>query len=147
MGLCFHLLINKGYPSWNGLFARHWLLFECDYTTHCPDVVIPATIWSDNGTNVVGANNELKQFESLWQNDVFQEKILSKNISSGKSNPAAAPTFRRFLERMVKICKQAMYHVLNGRRLTDELLATILCLTEQLLNSRPSGLTPMILQT
>ena len=41
---------------------------------------------------------------------------------------------------MLKICKQATDHVLNGQRLTDELLATILFLTEQLLNSRP--LTP-----
>ena len=40
----------------------------------------------------------------------------------------------------MKTCKQAIYHVLNDQRLTDELLATILCLTEQLLNSRP--LTP-----
>ena len=40
----------------------------------------------------------------------------------------------------MKTCKQAIYHVLNGQRLPDELLATILCLTEQLLNARP--LTP-----
>ena len=40
----------------------------------------------------------------------------------------------------MKTCKQAIYHVLNGRRLTDELLATILCLTGQLLSARP--LTP-----
>ena len=43
---------------------------------------------------------------------------------------------------MVKTCEQATYNVLNGQRLTDELLATILCLTEQLLNAR--SLTPNV---
>ena len=75
----------------------------------------------------------------MWQNSDFQEKLQQKKIV-WKINPAAAPHFRDSRERMVKACKQAIYHVLNGQRLTDELLATILCLTEQLLNSRP--LTP-----
>ena len=99
----------------------------------------PLTIWSDNGTNFVGANNELKQFASMWQNNYFQEKLRQKKIV-WKFNPAAAPHFGGSWERMVKTCIQAIYHVLNGQRLTDELLVTILCLTEQLLNSRP--LTP-----
>ena len=99
----------------------------------------PSTIWSDNGTNFVGANNELKQFASMWQSSDFQEKLQQKKIV-WKFNPAAAPHFGGSWERMVKTCKQAIYHVLNGQRLTDEFLATILCLTEQLLNSRP--LTP-----
>ena len=99
----------------------------------------PSTIWSDNGTNSVGANNELKQFAPMWQNSDFQEKLQQKKIV-WKFNPAAASHFGGSWERMMKTCKQAIYHVLNGQRLTDELLATILCLTEQLLNSRP--LTP-----
>ena len=52
----------------------------------------PSTIWSDNGTNFVGANNELKQFVSMWQNDDFQEKLRQKKIV-WKFNPAAAPHF------------------------------------------------------
>ena len=99
----------------------------------------PSTIWSHNGTNFVVANNELKQFASMWQNDDFQEKLRQKKIV-WNFNPAAAPLFGGSWERMVKTCKKAIYHVLNGQRLTDELLATILCLTDQLLNSR--SLTP-----
>ena len=99
----------------------------------------PLTIWSDNGTNCVGANNELKQFASMWQNSDFQEKLYQRKIV-WKFNPAAAPHFGDSRERMVKTCNQAIYHVLNCQRLNDELSATFLCLTEQLLNSRP--LTP-----
>ena len=76
---------------------------------------------------------------TMWQNSDFQEKLQQKKIVC-KFNPAAAPHFGGSWERMVKTCKQANYHVLYGQRPTDELSATILCLTEQLLNSRP--LTP-----
>ena len=96
----------------------------------------PSTIWSDNGTNFVGANNELNQFTSLWQTSDFQDKLRQKKIV-WKFNPAAAPHFSGSWKRMVKTCKRAIYRVLNGQRLTDELLATILYLTEHLLNARP----------
>ena len=95
-----------------------------------------STIWSDNETNFVGANNELNQFTSMWPTSDFQGKLCQKTLV-WKFNPAAAPHFGGSWERMVKTCKQAIYHVLNGQRLTDELLATILCLTEQLVNARP----------
>ena len=63
-----------------------------------------------------------------------------------KFNLAAAPHFGGSLERMLKTCKQAaIYYVLKGQCHTDELLAIILCLTEELLNARP--LFPMIQQT
>ena len=71
----------------------------------------------------------------MWQNNDFQKKLRQKKIV-WKFNPAAVPQFAGSWERMVKTCKQAIYHVLNGQRLTDELLASILRLTEQLLNSR-----------
>ena len=96
----------------------------------------PSTISSDNGTNIVGANNKLKHFASMWQNSDFQEKLQQKKVV-WKFHPVAAPQFGGSWERMVKTCKQAIYHVLIRQRFTDELLATIFCLTEQLLNSRP----------
>ena len=75
----------------------------------------------------------------MWQTIDFQQKQRQKKIL-WKFNPAAPPHFGVSWERMLKTCKQAIYHVLKGQRLTYELLATILCLTEQLLNTRP--LTP-----
>ena len=35
----------------------------------------PSTIWSDNGTIFVGANNDLKQFASMWQTSDFQDEF------------------------------------------------------------------------
>ena len=40
----------------------------------------PSTISSDNGTNFVDANNELKQFASMSQNCDFQETLRQKKI-------------------------------------------------------------------
>ena len=74
----------------------------------------PLTISSDNGKNFVGAINELKQFASMWQNSDFQEKLQHKN-SVWIFNPAAAPYFGGSWERMVKTCKQAIYHILKLR--------------------------------
>ena len=54
------------------------------------------TIWSNNRTTFVGANNEPKQFaSSRWQNTDFQEKFRQTKIVR-KCNPAAAPHFRFF---------------------------------------------------
>ena len=52
----------------------------------------PSTIWCDNGTNFVGANNELNQFTSMWQTSDFQDKLRQKKIV-WKFNPAAPPHF------------------------------------------------------
>ena len=94
-----------------------------------------STIWSDNCTNFVGANIELKQFASMRQNSYFQENIFQMKIV-WKFNVAAAPHFGGSWQRMLKTCKQATYHVLNGQMLTDELLATVLCVTQHFLICR-----------
>ena len=54
-----------------------------------------------------------------------------------KFNPAVSPHCGDSWEWTVMTRKQAMYHVLNGQSVTDELLAIILRLAEQLLISCP----------
>ena len=134
LGLCFHLFDNKSSSSGDGSFTKQRVLPECNYQNHFPT-------WSSSGYSEwqwdkLRWNNGLKQLASLWRNEDFQEKVHQGQIVS-KLNPAAAPHFGVSWKRMVRTCKQAMYHVLNVQRLTDEILATILCLIRQLLNSRP----------
>ena len=96
----------------------------------------PQSIISDNGTNFVGCNNELKALLDLWNSECVQSALAMEQIK-WKFNPPASPHFGGVWERMVRSCKKAMYNILGARCLTDELLLTIMCLVEQLLNSRP----------
>ena len=95
----------------------------------------PAIIWSDNGTNFVGAHKELLLCVENW-NKCAPSLLAHKKIK-WKYNPAGAPHHGGAWERMVRSCKHVLYAILGSRRITDEVLHTSLCLVEQFLNARP----------
>ena len=86
----------------------------------------PAIIWSDNGTNFVGAEKELREIIEKWNTTNIAVELAHKGIK-WRFNP---PSLKRVL-----------YIILGTRRLTDEVLSTTFCLVEHALNSRP--LTPV----
>jgi hypothetical protein len=91
---------------------------------------------SDNGTNFVGAVNELK--ELVCQLDKHKIKRNATNVSvKWNFNPPAAPHFGGVFEIMVKAAKKAVYAVMGNSDVTDEELVTICTGVEGLLNSRP----------
>ena len=100
----------------------------------------PSVLWSDNGTNFIGAEKELLSCILTWNQSVISSKLAHKGIT-WKFNPAAAPHHGGLWERMVRSVKRTFYAVLGNRRLTDEVLSTTLCLVEQTLNNRP--ITPV----
>ena len=93
-------------------------------------------IWSDNGTNFVGAEKELLgRLKS-----VDQHRIKSKMNQNGqfrKFNPPATPHQGGAWERLVQSSKRLFYKILGNRRLTDEVLSTVFCLVERFFNARP----------
>ena len=96
----------------------------------------PSVIFSDNGTNFVGAEKELvAQFRQVKSN-IVADRLASKGIL-WKFNPPAAPHHGGSWERLVQSCKRLFYRILGTRRLTDEVLSTTLCLVEQFVNNRP----------
>ena len=96
----------------------------------------PNTIISDNGTNFVGAANELKAFMNEGDKAKIESDLAQKKIV-WKLNPPGAPHFGGILERLVQSCKKVMIAILDNRSLTDEVLSTTMCLVEQTLNARP----------
>ena len=90
----------------------------------------PKTIWSDNGTNFVGADHELQRLVSEWNQQKLHDDLAARGIT-WKFNPPAAPHHGGAWERLVRSCKKAMYAVLGYRNLTDEILATALCLVSK----------------
>ncbi|XP_048483902.1 uncharacterized protein LOC125490011 [Plutella xylostella] len=85
----------------------------------------PATIYSDNGTNFVGANKELQeQLKSLSQTDLVRE---TENYGiTWKFIPPGAPHMGGAWERLVRSVKTALAATLNERSPKEEVLHTLL---------------------
>ena len=93
-------------------------------------------VFSDNGTNFVGAVNELKSLVS----ELDEVKIKGKTSSQSVRwlfNPPTAPHFGGINEIMVKAVKKAIYAAVGNANVTDEELMTVFTGAESLLNSRP----------
>ena len=98
--------------------------------------VTPALICSDNGTNFIGAEKELREsFEKCNVVNIAAE-LAHKGVK-WMFNPPSAPHQGRIWERLVRSFKRVLYTILGRRRLTDESLQTTFCLVENALNSRP----------
>ena len=102
----------------------------------------PAVILSDNGTNFVGAERELKK---LLQQENLQRKIEEMAAKEGitwRFNPAGAPHMGGMWESCVKSTKYHLRRVMSEAMLSYEELSTVLCQIEACLNSRPLGPLP-----
>ena len=91
---------------------------------------------SDNGTNFVGAVNELKELVNNLDEDKVK-RVAGNGSIKWKSNPPVAPHFGGVFDVMVKAAKRAVYAVLGSCDVTDEELITACTGIEGLLNSRP----------
>ena len=104
----------------------------------------PSLIWSDHGTNFVGAARELRQFINFFQDQKTQglisEFCAMQNIT-WKFIPERTPHFGGLWEAAVKSMKTHLKRVIGETKLTFEEFATILTQVEACLNSRP--LTPL----
>ncbi len=92
--------------------------------------------WSDNGTNFVGAEKELRALHHLAREMKLPASLARMDIK-WKFNPPASPHHGGAWERLVKSVKRVFYAVLGSQKLSDELLRTIFCSVEQILNARP----------
>ncbi|GAB0086615.1 hypothetical protein DMENIID0001_007120 [Sergentomyia squamirostris] len=98
---------------------------------------IPAHMYSDNGTNFVGADAELK---TLWRQHEFQSRItefLSTLNTEWHFIPKRAPHHGGLWEAAVRSFKFHFNRVIGSRALTYEDLNTTLVQIEAILNSRP----------
>ena len=96
-------------------------------------------IWSDNGTNFIGAEKELRECMEKWNTLNIATELAHKGIKR-RFNPPSGPHQGGIWERLVRSFKRVLYTILGTRRLTDEVSNTTFCL-EHALNARP--LTPV----
>eukprot|EP00117_Sycon_ciliatum_P022619 scpid12577/ scgid5257/ len=97
---------------------------------------VPQKMVSDNGTNFVAADQELRAAVKSLDNSRLAAEMTSRGISWA-FNPPRAPHFGGVFEVMVKSMKRVLQGVLYRADLTDEELHTALVNAEDLINSRP----------
>ena len=97
---------------------------------------LPREMLSDNGTNFVAAERELRGLVEALD----QSKIAQSTVNKGVMwhfNPPLAPHFGGVHETMIKVAKRPVNAVLGNADVTDEELTTAFTGAEALLNSRP----------
>ncbi|XP_035205975.1 uncharacterized protein LOC118181006 [Stegodyphus dumicola] len=93
----------------------------------------PEEMYSDCGTNFIGANRQLKSYRS---NQKVVRYLIEEEIK-WNFNPSSAPHFGGLWEAAVKAMKYHMRRAIGSQVLTFEEFATYLAEVEACLNSRP----------
>ncbi|XP_063837168.1 uncharacterized protein LOC135086312 [Ostrinia nubilalis] len=95
----------------------------------------PEVMYSDRGTNFVGADRELKTaFKNLDRQ--LEEEATTKGIQWSFISPAS-PHMGGCWERLVRSTKAALKATLKERAPKEEVLQTVLAEIEAIINSRP----------
>ena len=98
------------------------------------------TLWSDNGTNFVGAEKELWK-ACFEQNSKVKDFLGLKGADwiVWKKNPPNASHFGGIWERQIRSARATLNGLLNnhGKSLDTESLQTLMVQCEAILNSRP----------
>ncbi|XP_043472930.1 uncharacterized protein LOC122505403 [Leptopilina heterotoma] len=96
----------------------------------------PLEIFSDNGTNFVGANTELKKAIKEIDLTKFNEMVTNMGIQ-WKFIPPLTPHMGGSWERLVRSVKKSLAVILKERAPKEEILRTVLTEAEHTVNSRP----------
>ena len=117
-----------------GLDTDSFMRAFCRMSNRCG---LPEEMISDNGTNFVGAKEELdKLAKQIIHNDKLKENLVNKGVK-WTFNPPGAPHFGGVFETMIKAAKRAILAILGNAEITDEELLTAFTEVGYLLNSRP----------
>ncbi|GBP24674.1 hypothetical protein EVAR_15880_1 [Eumeta japonica] len=94
----------------------------------------PRVMYSDNGTNFVGANKELMNIQEVHEK---MKKEADVRTITWKFIPPGAPNMGGAWERLVRSIKTALAATLRERSPREEVLHTLLLEAEHIVNSRP----------
>ncbi|XP_037631889.1 uncharacterized protein LOC119491753 [Sebastes umbrosus] len=91
---------------------------------------------SDNGTNLVGAEKEMREAIKGWNQSKISDMLIQKGIT-WIFNPPAGSHFGGVWERQIRSVRKILNQTLKQQPLDDECLQTLLCEVEAIINSRP----------
>jgi hypothetical protein len=101
----------------------------------------PEVVYSDPGSQLVGAEKELKE---AWKS-IVRQSLHKKGVENGLTwifGPADSPWYQGAVESMVKGAKRAIKFAVNNQRLSVAEFLTVCSEVSNLLNERPIGSLP-----
>ncbi|XP_055633135.1 uncharacterized protein LOC129773546 [Toxorhynchites rutilus septentrionalis] len=101
----------------------------------------PQEIFSDQGTNFIGASRELRAEVEALNNGLAS--TFTDTYTQWHFNPPASPHMGGCWERMVRAVKAAINCVPEARKLDEESFHTLLTEAESMINSRPLTYIPL----
>ena len=100
----------------------------------------PSEIWSDNGSNFIGADRELRAAVQNLQSSNIKNSLLRFNID-WHFNPPAASHQGGVWERVIRTVRKVLYAITQDRALNDETLQSFVVEVEHIVNNCP--ITPL----
>lgn len=91
---------------------------------------------SDNDTNFVGAERELRRAIEGWNLEQINDALLLKGIKWTFNRPTGSH-HGGVWERLIRSVRKVLNSTLRTQNLDEETLHTVLCEVESILNSRP----------
>ena len=96
----------------------------------------PTRVWSDNGTNFQGGVSELQKCLKELNTSKLADHAVKCEFE-WIFNPPYASHMGGVWERLIHTVRKVFVSVVKDARLTDDLLFTLLCEVESIVNSRP----------
>ncbi len=91
---------------------------------------------SDNGTNFVAAERELRQSIEKWNNQKIQDHLSQQGIK-WVFNPPTGSHHGGVWERLIRSIRKILNATVREQVLDEECLQTVFCEAEAIINSRP----------
>ncbi len=101
---------------------------------------MPSEIFSDNGSNFIGAKSEIVELQQLFEEQKTKQAIshlVTDHKIEWHNTPPRAPHFGGLWETSIRLMKLQIRKILAPHLLTFEELSTVLAECEAILNSRP----------
>ena len=99
----------------------------------------PIKVWSDNGTNIVGAYKEFQKSVKEIDDDIVHAHAVKLNVE-WHFNPPTASHMGGVWERLIRTVRKvfvSLTNVTSCTRMSDEVFETLLCECESIVNGRP----------
>ena len=96
----------------------------------------PLKVWTDRGTNFIGANAELKRGLKELDESALQSYGVQREIE-WNFNPPMSSNMGGVWERCIRTVRKVIAGIMKDTHLSDDSLHTLFCEVESIVNSRP----------